>query len=48
MTRKLQVRVVTAALLAALLLASAASPIISNVTGLGGAAHAEDCMGSSC
>ena len=48
MIRKLQVRIVTAVLLAALLLASAASPILSNVTGFGGTAHAEHCGGSSC
>ena len=45
---KLQVRVVTAMLLAALLLATAASPILSEFTGFGGTAFAEECIGSSC
>ena len=48
MLRKLRVRMVTAALLAALLLATAASPLLSEVPGWGGAAHAEHCGGSSC
>ena len=48
MLKTLRVRIVTAALLAALLLAAAASPTFSEVTGFGGTAHAEHCGGSSC
>ena len=48
MYQKLRVRIVTAALLAALLLTAAASPLLSEVTGLITPAHAEECVGSSC
>lgn len=48
MIRKLRVRVVTAALLAALLMAAAASPIVSELTGSSAPAYADECVGSSC
>lgn len=48
MTHALRVRIVTAALLLVLLAVTAASPVLSNVTGFGEAAHAAECVGSSC
>lgn len=48
MARTLRVRIVTAIFLAMLLIAAAASPIVTNVAGLGGTAHADECGGSSC
>jgi hypothetical protein len=49
MTYALRIRVVViAALLAVLLAVSAATPILSDVTGFGGTACAADCGGSGC
>jgi hypothetical protein len=48
MSHALRVRIVTAVLLVVLLAVSAASPVLSNVTGLGETAHAAECVGSSC
>ncbi len=48
MTQTMRVRIVTAVFMAVLLTASAATPMLSHITGFGGAAHAEDCAGSSC
>jgi hypothetical protein len=49
MTYTLRVRIIVTAVLLALLLAvSAASPILSDVTGFGGTVSADECIGSSC
>jgi len=48
MTRALRVRIVTVVLLIMLLAVTAASPVLSNVTGFGETAHAAECVGSSC
>ncbi len=47
MIHTLRVRIVTAALVA-LLLALAASPMLPDGVGFGGAAHADECTGSTC
>lgn len=48
MAQTLRVRIVTALLLALLLTVTAASPILSEVAGFGGAAYADECEGSTC
>jgi hypothetical protein len=48
MAQTLRVRIVTAIFLALLLVAAAASPIVTDVAGLGGTAYADECGGSSC
>lgn len=48
MIQVLRVRVMAAILAALLLTAVAATPIVTNVAGFDGTAHAEDCGSSSC
>lgn len=48
MIQVLRVRVIVAILATMLLIAIAASPALSHVTGFGGVVYADECIGASC